>query len=187
ADGRLEAEAVELPVGPAERGIVGDVAGNLCVGKRKAELAGALVEQKFRDDLAQHEPVDAHGARLIAADGTAELARELLQAIVVEHAELIDGELGAADLGHRGTAEAAENVADSPDREADDQKAEDGGQDDLAEPVGRGFAEPSKHALSGLKKAPATAGQGQTPSYEGGPRAATLGARGVVPAQAGTQ
>ena len=52
ADDLLEAKPVELAVGSAERRIVGDVTGNLGVGERKAQLAGALVEQKFRDDLA---------------------------------------------------------------------------------------------------------------------------------------
>ena len=103
-------------------------------------MAGALIEQNFRDDLADDEPIDTHRAGLLAGDRAAELPRKLLQAVVVEHAELVDRDLGAPDLGRRGPTEAAENVADSPDREADDQKADDAGHDRFAEPIGRGFS-----------------------------------------------
>ena len=41
----------------------------------------------------------------------------------------------AADLGQARLAEPAENVADAPDREADDQEAHDDTHDGLAEPV----------------------------------------------------
>jgi len=47
-------------------------------------------------------------------------------------------------LATAGTAP-AENIADPPDREADDQEADHGGHHDLAEPVGRGFSQTSKH------------------------------------------
>ena len=109
-------------------------------------VAGLLVEHDFGDELADHLAVDAERARLLHGELAAELAAELLQPIVVDLAELLDRDLGVADLGDGRTAEAAENVADAPDREAEHQKADDGGHDDLAEPVGRGFAETSKHA-----------------------------------------
>ena len=93
------------------------------------------------DDLA----VEAERARLVQGDRAAELAAELLQPVIVDLAELLDRDLGAPDLGDRRAAEAAENVADPPDREAEDKEADHGDHDDLAEPVGRGFAETSKH------------------------------------------
>ena len=68
------------------------------------------------------------------------MARKLLQPIIVERAELLDRDLGAPDLGHGRAAEAAENVADAPNREADDQEAHDGGHHRFAEPIGRGVS-----------------------------------------------
>src|SRR5262249_23004603 len=60
-------------------------------------------------------------------------------------AELIDRDLGASDLGHGVDTETAENIADAPDSEADDQKPDHRRHDDLAEPIGRGFSQTSKH------------------------------------------
>ena len=45
------------------------------------------------------------------------------------------------------TAEAAENVLDAPDREADRDEAEHHAHDDPAEPVGGGSADTSKHGV----------------------------------------
>jgi hypothetical protein len=58
-----------------------------------------------------------------------------LQAFVEELAELFAGNFGAADLGNRRARRAAEHVADAPDREAHDQKGDDGKHDRLADPV----------------------------------------------------
>jgi len=64
-----------------------------------------------------------------------ELAAELLQAIVVDLAELLCGNLGAADLGESRLPESLEDVGDAPDAEADDQHAHHHGHYDLAEPI----------------------------------------------------
>ena len=82
-------------------------------------LLRLLVERGLGDQLAEQLAVETERARLIRRDRTAELAAELLQAVVVDLAELLDRDFGAADLGDRGAAEAAENVADAPDREAE--------------------------------------------------------------------
>src|SRR5262249_54429427 len=74
-----------------------------------------------------------------------QLAPELLQLLVVAHAELLDRNLRAADLGHRGDPETAENIADAPDPEADDQEPDHSRHDDFSEPIGRGFPQTSKH------------------------------------------
>ena len=87
----------------------------------------------------------AERARLVRRDRAAELAAELLQALVVDLAELVDGDLGAADLGDGRAAEAAEDVADAPDREADGDQAEHDAHDGLAEPIAGGLAYTSKH------------------------------------------
>ncbi len=68
--------------------------------------------------------------------------------VIIKRAELLDRDLGPADLGHGRAAEAAEDVADSPDGEAQDQDADNGGHHGLANPVGRRFAQTSKHKPS---------------------------------------
>src|SRR5262249_57552114 len=68
-----------------------------------------------------------------------------------------DGKVGRADLGDGGAAETAKNIPDAPDREADHQEADDGGHHRLAEPVGGGLPQPSKHASSVIEKTRAAA------------------------------
>jgi len=147
ADDLLEARAVELAVGPAETRIAGDAARDLGVGKAKAQLARILVERGLGDDLAENLPVEAEPARLVGRDRPSNLAPDLLQAVGVELAELLDRNFGVADLGHRVAPETAENVADAPDRKAHDQQAHDDRQDGLAEPVRGGFVNTAEHGL----------------------------------------
>ena len=104
-----------------------------------------LVDDGLGDHLGEQLPIEAERAGLIGQDRAAELAAELLQAVLVELAELLDADFGAADLGDRGLAEAAEDVADAPDAEADGDQAEDDAHDDAAEPIGGGFVNTSKH------------------------------------------
>ena len=54
----------------------------------ETERAGALVEHDLRDQLPDHEPVQAHRPGLVRADRAAELTRKLLQPVVVQGAEL---------------------------------------------------------------------------------------------------
>ena len=110
------------------------------VGHAEAELARPLVERGAGDHLAEDLLLEAERAGLIGRDRTAQLLAELLQPLVILLAELLDRNLGAADLGHGGDAEPAENVADAPDAEADDQEQHDRRHDDAAEPVGRGLS-----------------------------------------------
>ena len=140
ADQLLEPARVELPVDAAKRRIVGDALGHVVVGNVEPELAGALVEGGLRDHLAEDLLLDAERAGLVGRDRTAELLADALQAFVVLLAELVDRNLGAADLGHGEDAEAAEDVADAPDAEADDEEQHHGRHDDAAEPVGRGLS-----------------------------------------------
>ena len=60
-------------------------------------------------------------------------------------AERIDADFGAADLGDGRGAEAAEDVADPPDREADRDQAQDHAHNDAADPIGGRFLNTSKH------------------------------------------
>jgi hypothetical protein len=89
---------------------------------------------------------DAKPARLVGRDRPADPAADLLQLVGVILPKLLDRNFGAADLGHRIGPEAAENVADAPDREADDQAAHDDGHDGLADPGRSGFVDTAKHA-----------------------------------------
>jgi len=148
ADDLLEKETVELTVRPAECRIVGDQLGDLGIGEREAERSRSLIEQHLRENLPDHHSVKPSRARLIGGDRTPELAGKLLQPIVVERAELLDGQFGASDLGDGRAAETAKNIADAPDREADHQEADNGGHHRFAEPGGGGFPQPSKHASS---------------------------------------
>ena len=68
--------------------------------------ARPLVERGFGDQLAEQLPVEAQRPRLVRRDRAAELAAELLQPVLVELAELVDADFGAADLGDRRRAEA---------------------------------------------------------------------------------
>ncbi len=97
--------------------------GHVGIGNVQSHLPGALVERGFRDQLAEHLAVEAKGARLIHRDGSPDLAAELLQPVVVNRSELLDADFGVPHLGERGAAEAAENVADAPDGEAQREQA----------------------------------------------------------------
>jgi hypothetical protein len=140
ADRLLETETIELTIRSRERGIGGDHLGDLGIGKIEAELVRCFIEHDFGDDLSDHHPIEPHGAGLIHADGVADLPRKLLQPLVVLGAELLDRNLGAADLSYRGAPEATKDVANAPDREADDQEADHRGHDHLAKPIGGGFS-----------------------------------------------
>src|SRR5262249_17372992 len=111
----------------------------------EAELARALIERCRRDHLAKRSLLQTEGARLVRRDRTAQLAPELLQLLIVAHAELLNRDLCSTDLGNRGNPETAENIADAPDPEADNQKPDHRSHDDLAEPIGGGFSQTSKH------------------------------------------
>ena len=110
------------------------------IGHAEPELACALVERGAGDHLAQDLLLEAERTRLVGRDRTAQLLAELLEPLIVLLAELVDRNLGAADLGDRRDAEPAENVADAPDAEADDEEQHDRRHDDAAEPVGRGLS-----------------------------------------------
>src|SRR4029453_15836005 len=134
-DDLLETKTVELAVRSAKRRIVGNQFGDLGVGERETERVCALVEQDLRKYLRNRRPVQAYRPRLIWGDRAAELSRILLQPIVVQSPELLDCNFGTPDLGDGRTAEAAENVADPPDRETDHQEDENGGPHPLSGPI----------------------------------------------------
>ena len=71
----------------------------------------------------------------VGGDALAGLALEALDLELVGVAERLGRDLHVADLGDRGAHAAPEDVVDAPDREADDQEAEQDGDDDLAEPA----------------------------------------------------
>ena len=141
----FELGAVELTVDAAETLIFQDAARHLLLGDTELERAGTLVEHGFRDHLREHLAIDAGEPCLLRRHRAAHLAAELLQPVLVGLAEGVDSDLGVANLGDGRLAEAAENVADAPDAEADRDQAEQNAHDDAAEPIGRGFVNTSKH------------------------------------------
>src|SRR2546423_85157 len=82
------------------------------VGEGESELTRTLVERRLGDNLSQHLLVEAERTRLIGRDRPAQSAADLPQAVVVSLPELLDRDLGPADLGDGGAAESAKNVAD---------------------------------------------------------------------------
>ena len=101
----------------------------------QSELAGLFIQRRLRNGLLQDLAVEAEGACLLHGQRTAELAADLLQAVRVDLAKLIERDFGAADLGERRLAKPPEDIGDAPDAETDNQYAHDNGHDGLAEPV----------------------------------------------------
>ncbi|MGY4294769.1 hypothetical protein ACVWXN_002864 [Bradyrhizobium sp. i1.4.4] len=135
ADHGLEAVRIEAAADALEVGVVHDDLADLLVGLAEPEPAGFFVEGGFRDRLLEHLAVEAEGTRLVRRQRPAELAADLLQAVGIGLPELVQRNLGAADLGHRGLPEALEDVGDAPNAETDDQHAHHHGHNGLAEPV----------------------------------------------------
>ncbi len=135
ADHGLEAVRIEIAADALEVGVVHDDLADLAVGLAEPEPARLLVEGGFGDGLLQHLAVEAKGTRLVRCQRTAELAADLLQAVCIDLAELVQRNLGAAHLGHRGLPEALEDVGDAPNAETDDQHAHHDGHNGLADPV----------------------------------------------------
>ena len=134
-DHRLEACRIELAVQSPEIGIAVDRAHGLGVGLAKAHAARFFIERSLGNGLLQHLAVKPERAGLLRRQRAAELAAELLQLVDVDLAELLGGNLGAADLGEGRLSESLENVGDAPNSETDDQNAHHHGHDRLAEPV----------------------------------------------------
>ena len=103
------------------------------------------------DHLAKNLPVEAKRGRLIRRQRMAQFPVDLLQTIVIGLAELLDRDFGAADLGQRRAAEAAENVVDAPDRETAGEQRHHHAHDGAAHPIFGGLADTSKHMSNALK------------------------------------
>ena len=107
----------------------------LGLGLAEPHPARFFIESCVRNGLLQHLAVEAEGARLFLRQRPAELAADLLQPVVVDLAELVGRNLGAADPGQRRLPKSLEDVGDTPHAETDDQDAHHHGHDNLAEPV----------------------------------------------------
>src|SRR4029078_2219253 len=95
--------------------------------------------------LADELLVEPQEPRLVRRDRAAKLATELLDAVVVDLAKLLGGDLGRPDLCNGGTAEATEDVADAPDGKAHGNHAEHDRHHNPPEPVGGGLTHTAKH------------------------------------------
>ena len=112
----------------------------------KPQLFSLFVERGFGHQLSEQLPVESARACFLGCDWTANLASELLYAVIVELSKLLDLNLGAANGRDRIAAKAAENVADAPDGEADNKETHDKGHEALAEPSRGGFVNTAEHA-----------------------------------------
>src|SRR5262249_363244 len=124
------------------------------IGNVEPEVARRSVERDPGNDLADHKSVESQRTRLLGTDRPAKLARILLQAVVIKRAKLLNGYLGTADFRYRRATEPSEDVADPPDGKADNQKADHGSHDGLAEPVGGSFSQTSQHPSSTIAVSP---------------------------------
>ncbi len=134
-DQALEAVRIEFAVDALEVRVVHDELADLVIGLTEPEPARVFIEGGFRNRLLQHLAIKAERARLFRRQRAAELAPDLLEAVGVDLAELVQRNLGVADLGHRGLPKALEDVGNTPNAEADDQHAHHDGHNGLADPV----------------------------------------------------
>ena len=140
---------IELAGNAAEGRIVADLLRDQFVRQVEAELTDILVERCFRDHLAEQLPVQTERARLIGGDRLADLPDQPLHLFVVGLPEPLDADLGRADFGDGGGAEAAEDVADAPDRERDRDQAQQDSGDQAAKPIAGSVLNSAQHESSG--------------------------------------
>ena len=88
-------------------------------------------------------------ACLVGGDRLADLPDQPLHLVVVGLPEPLDPDFGRADLGDGGGAEAAEDVADAPDREGDRDQTQQGSGDQAAEPIAGSVLNSAQHESSG--------------------------------------
>ena len=145
AEDRGRTAAVELAARALEARLLGDAADDELIRHPQPELARLLVERRLGHHPRQDLAVEAHGAGLLRRHRLTGAPDELLQLGLVVGAELVAGDLDVADPRHDDALAAAEDVVDAPDREADDQEAEQHGDDGLAEPGLAGGPQPLHH------------------------------------------
>jgi hypothetical protein len=134
-DQLLKAALIELSGNAAECGIVFDAPRNVLGGDTEAQRLRTLVERGFRYELSKQLLVVADGTRLVRRQRTPKLTRKLLETVVENLAELVARDFRAANFRHGVLCYTAENIANAPNAEADDDHAKDGSHDQLAEPI----------------------------------------------------
>ena len=144
-DHGLEGVAVELAIQPAEARVSRDEARDLVVRSAEPHAARFLIQHILGHHLADQLLVEAERASLVRRDRPAKAAAKLVQLVGVVAAELLDRDVGAADLGDGRRPEAAENVIDAPDRETHDEGAHDEGHHHFAEPGAGRFIDTAEH------------------------------------------
>src|SRR5262249_3479292 len=108
-------------------------------------LPRLFVDCRLGHELADDLLLESEVMRLRRRDGMAQLAADLLEAIVVGLAELLDRNLGVADFRKARPPVAAENVADAPNSEGEHEGSDHAAHDALAERGGGGFAQTAEH------------------------------------------
>ena len=134
---------IELAAGPGEGRIARNRGPHLGVAHHQAELLDGIIEHGTLNDLFEGANMQAvaHGLlglRTLAglALDALELTIELLAHLAERHRRTanpaVQRDARATDMGHLGAAAAhAQHVADAPQAEADDQHAEEDGEDDV--------------------------------------------------------
>ena len=118
----LEAPAIE-PSGRLERRIVGDQLPEGIVGHGQAHVVGAQIDQAARDQPLQRLLHETELDRLLAIDGGADLALQIVERPVEGVGQLARRNCRAADRCHGRIARVAEeHIADAPDRKAHHQE-----------------------------------------------------------------
>ena len=152
AQGVVETGTVELAVRAFERGIAINRLGDVFVRHGKTELTCFLVQGGVGHEAAQHLAVEAERAGFLIGDPAARLALQPLQLILVGGPIILRRDVDRSDLGELAGPEAAENVADAPDREAHDDEAHDDREHHAAVPALGGGAQALQHVLGVRKK-----------------------------------
>jgi hypothetical protein len=176
-----EQRAVEGSVSAAEAGVALDRLRDDRVRDAEAHLARLLVERRLRDQARQHARLETKGAGLLGRDGTPGSADELLVLVLVGRPVGVGRDVRLADGRDFGPRAAAEDVADAPDRERDDEKAEQDEDHHPADPALADSVDALKHvhSLAPCRPAPLSATH-DGPQRRGPAGRARVAARGAL-------
>jgi hypothetical protein len=147
AQSLLEGWPIELAVGSAERGLLQNGSGYELVRHAEAERLSALIEESVVHEPSKDALIDPEGASLLGSEIGPELTAQSLDLIIVGGSELFHRDFGASDTGDAVPRSAPEDVADAPDREAEDQKSEQNCGNDLADKTLSGLSKTLKHLV----------------------------------------
>ena len=142
----VEARALEAAARPLEVRVLGDGLGDELVRDLQPEVARLLVERRLGDEAAKDLRVDAEGPRPFRRDALPGLPGEPLHLVLIGVAVGVRRDADIADARDVRAHGAPEDVADAPDREAEDEKAEQHRDHGFADPAPAEFIDSPEHA-----------------------------------------